>query len=76
MAFEDMLLRKFDEFQSDLKCLKNDFNELATEYSKYLNLHKILLRIVEMLMGKIARENHKTPQGGLPSDTILNLKGK
>ena len=46
------------------------------EQVKKTSLLKTSLRNMEVQMGQLAQELHRRPQGGLPSDTVPNPKGK
>ena len=46
------------------------------EQVKRTGLLETSLKNIEVQMGQLAQELHSRPQGGLPSDTIPNPKGK
>ena len=46
------------------------------EQVKRTSLLETSLNNMEVQMGQLAQEMHRRPQGGLPSDTVQNPKGK
>ena len=50
--------------------------KLFEEQVKRTSLLETSLKNMEVQMGQLAQELHRRPQGGLPSDTIPNPKGK
>lgn len=50
--------------------------EAYKQHNTRLERHDVILRQLEVQMGKLAQEIHQRPYGALPSNTVLNPKGK
>lgn len=62
--------------QFDMKNINQSNEKTMAEHTRRLNFHNTTLRNIEIQVGQLVQESHMRPQGGLPSETMTNPKGK
>lgn len=64
------------DVRDEIRMVNPKQQEAYKQHNTKLERHDVILRQLEVQMGKLSQKIHERPYGALSSNTVLNPKGK